>query len=115
MPTATSETRTGLTPEEIEIVEATIDAITSSVPIGLTQSQIVSAANRLSKTAWTQPSTVARRVVSLTAEHVKIVAGVSDVHPDAKDRLYRHQHAGTDQLSFRQPSRHQRSRQNARP
>ena len=89
MPTTmVPESNVGLTPEEIEIVEATIDAITSALPIGLTGSQVVAAANRLTRTAWTQPASIARRVVSLTAEHVKIAAGVSDVRPDPKDRRF---------------------------
>jgi polyhydroxyalkanoate synthase len=77
-----------LTPEEIEIVEATIEAITSAMPVGLSPSQVVSAANRLTRTAWTQPATFAKRAVSLAAENVKISAGISDVTPDAKDRRF---------------------------
>ncbi len=88
MSTTSSETRVGLTPEEIAIVEATIEAITSSLPIGLTPAQIVSATSRLTRNAWTQPTTIARHAVSLAAENVKIAAGISDVRPDPKDRRF---------------------------
>jgi polyhydroxyalkanoate synthase len=89
MPTAAiPEAPPKLTAEEIEIVEATINAITSAMPIGLTGSQIVAAANRLTRTAWLQPSTIARHAVALLTEHAKIVAGVSDVRPDPKDRRF---------------------------
>ena len=88
MSTTSSEARVGLTPEEISIVEATIEAITSSLPIGLTPTQVVSAASRLTRNAWTQPTTIARRAVALAAENVKIAAGISDVRPDPKDRRF---------------------------
>lgn len=77
-----------LTPEEIEIVEATIEAITSAMPVGLSPSQVVSAANRLTRTAWTQPTTFARHAVALAAENVKIAAGISDVTAGSKDRRF---------------------------
>ena len=54
----------------------------------MSASQVVSAANRLTRTAWTQPLTLARRGVSLAAEGVKIAAGISDVAPDPKDRRF---------------------------
>jgi polyhydroxyalkanoate synthase subunit PhaC len=77
-----------LTPEEVEIVEATIDAVTSAMPVGLSPSQVVSAADRLTRTVWTQPVTVARRAISLATEQAKIAAGVSDIEPDPKDRRF---------------------------
>lgn len=87
-PTAEERTEGMLTPEEIEIVEATIDAITSAMPVGLSPSQVVSAAGRLTRTVWTQPTTVARRAIALATEQAKITAGISDVEPDAKDRRF---------------------------
>jgi len=77
-----------LTPEEIEIVEATIEALTSAMPVGLSPSQVVSAASRLTRTVWTQPTKVARRAIALATEQIKVAAGVSDVRPDARDRRF---------------------------
>ena len=83
----TSDGRT-LTDEEIEIVEATIDAITSAMPVGLSPSQVVSAGNRLVRTAWKQPTTLLRHTVALGGEALRVAAGVSDVEPDRKDRRF---------------------------
>lgn len=77
-----------LTPEEIEIVEATIEAITSAMPVGLSPSQVVSAASRITRSIWTQPTTFARHAVALAAEQAKIAAGVSDVEPEERDRRF---------------------------
>ena len=93
MSTATDQTshradESGLTDEDREIIEATIEAITSSMPVGLSPSQVVSAGQRLTRTAWTQPLTMARRLAALGTEQVKIGLGASDVVPDAKDRRF---------------------------
>jgi polyhydroxyalkanoate synthase len=95
MPTATaartvrpSGTDRTLTDEDMEIVEATIDAITSALPVTLSASQLVAAGDRLTRTAFTQPRAVLRRATALGAEQVRIAAGVSKVVPGAKDRRF---------------------------
>ncbi len=77
-----------LSAEEIEIVEATIEAITSAMPVGLSASQLISASQRLTRSAWTRPRLAARRLASLAAETIKISAGVSEVEPAPNDRRF---------------------------
>src|SRR3954452_21576626 len=97
MPSTTTATRRAdspsstsrvLTDEDREIVEATIDAITSALPVTLSPSQVVAAGDRLARTALTQPRAVLRRSAAFAAEQVKIAAGVSDVVAGAKDRRF---------------------------
>jgi polyhydroxyalkanoate synthase subunit PhaC len=93
MPTATRTDRptsaTGvLSDEDLEVVEATIEAITSAMPVTLSPSQVVAAGDRLARTAFTQPRAVLRRATALGAEQVKIAAGVSDLTAGAKDRRF---------------------------
>ncbi len=77
-----------LSEDDIEIVEATIDAITSAMPVSLSPTQTVAAASRLARTALLQPLTFARHAAALGTEQVRIAMGVSDVEPDAKDRRF---------------------------
>ncbi|MEO5900172.1 MAG: alpha/beta fold hydrolase [Ilumatobacteraceae bacterium] len=72
----------------MEIVESTIAAITSAMPVTLSPSQVVAAGDRLARTAVTQPRAVLRRAMALGAEQVKIAAGVSDVVANDKDRRF---------------------------
>ncbi len=89
MPTTTEQPAARiLTDDDIEIVEATIDAITSAMPVSLSPSQTAAAATRLARTAVLQPISVARRAAALGAEQARIALGVSDVAPDAKDRRF---------------------------
>ncbi len=77
-----------LSAEDMAIVEATIEAITSAIPISLSPTQFVSASNRLVRTAFTRPRVLARRVASLVTEQAKIAVGASAVEPAAKDRRF---------------------------
>jgi len=77
-----------LTDEDLAIVEATIAAITSAMPVTLSPSQVVAAGDRLARTALTQPRAVARRALAFGVEQLKIAVGASDVAPDEKDRRF---------------------------
>jgi polyhydroxyalkanoate synthase len=88
--TATDRPANGriLTDEDIEIVDATIDAITSAMPVTLSPSQTVAAGSRLARTAILQPMAVARNAAGFVVEAAKIAAGTSDVSPGPKDRRF---------------------------
>ncbi len=84
-----SDTREGvLTDQDIEIIEATIDAISGAMPVGLSGSQVASAGTRLARTAISQPLTMARHLAGLGAEQVKVALGTSEVEPHPKDRRF---------------------------
>ncbi len=74
--------------EEREIVNATVDAVTSALPVGLTPLQMGAAAGRLVGAAARQPLTTLRRSAALGAEYVKVAAGTSDITPERKDRRF---------------------------
>ncbi len=74
--------------DELEIVDATIDAVTSALPVGLTPLQIGAATARLARAAARQPLTTAKRTAALGADYAKIAAGVSGITPDRKDRRF---------------------------
>ena len=96
MPNKTTETtepiRTAdnaiLTEQDIEVIDATIDAISAAMPVGLSAAQVASAGTRFARTMITQPLTLARHAASFGAEQAKIVAGISNVEPDRKDRRF---------------------------
>ena len=98
MPTATrnrpkragSSVRTDrlLSDEDMAIVEATIDAITSVMPVTLSPTQLVAAGDRFARTALTQPRAVVRKAIALGVEQAKIAAGASEIVPDVKDRRF---------------------------
>ncbi len=91
-PTTTESNRADdarvLTEQDVEIIDATIDAISDAMPVGLSATQIASAGTRLARTVVTQPLTFARHAVAFGAEQAKIAAGISDVTPDRKDRRF---------------------------
>ena len=72
-----------------ELIEATIEAITSNLPIGLDRSQTVAATGRLARSLIRQPGALLRHGVGLAAEGAKIAVGISDVQPDRKDRRFK--------------------------
>jgi len=74
--------------EDLEIINATVDAVTSALPVGLTPGQLGAAALRLGQAAASQPLTTLRRSAALGADYAKIVAGVSDIAPAPKDRRF---------------------------
>ena len=84
----TNTNRTILTEQDIEIIEATIDAISAAMPVGLSSAQVASAGTRLARTVIRQPLTLARHLVSFGVEQAKVVAGVSTIAPDRKDRRF---------------------------
>ncbi len=71
-----------------ELIDATIEAFTGTIPSGLQPDQFAAAAGRFVRTSVTQPRVLARRAVGLAAEQMKIVAGRSTIAPDAKDRRF---------------------------
>ncbi len=86
---ATSNARTTTAvDEELEIVDATIEAVTSAIPVGLTPLQMGAAAGRIARAAARQPLTTLRRSAALGADYVKVAAGTSDIAPDRKDRRF---------------------------
>lgn len=85
---STGPDRRLLTDDDVAIVEATIDAITSALPVGLSPSQVVAAGNRLTRSALTQPLALARRAVGLGAEVARIAVGASDLAVGGKDRRF---------------------------
>ncbi len=84
----TSRTTGVLTEQDVEIIDATIDAISAAMPVGLSPTQIASAGTRFARTAVTQPLTFVRHTIAFGAEQAKIVAGVSTIEPDRKDRRF---------------------------
>jgi polyhydroxyalkanoate synthase len=86
---ATSAPRTSnAADQDREIVDATIDAVTSALPVGLTPLQVGAAAGRLARAAARQPLTTLRRSAALGADYVKVASGTSDITPDRKDRRF---------------------------
>ena len=73
---------------DAELIDATIDAVTSTVPIGLDAGQTAAAATRLVRKAAKQPRTVLRRAVSLATEQARIAAGISTIEADKRDRRF---------------------------
>ncbi len=74
--------------DDVEIIDATIDAVTSSMPGGLTPGMFLGAAGRLVKAMATQPATTVRHTAGLGAEYVKIAAGRSAVEAGPRDRRF---------------------------
>ena len=74
--------------DDREIIDATVDAVTSAIPVGLTPIQMAAAAGRLARAAARQPVTTLRRSAALGADYVKIAAGTSDIAPERKDRRF---------------------------
>jgi polyhydroxyalkanoate synthase len=74
--------------EDREIIDATIDAVTSAVPVGLTPGQMAAATGRIARAAARQPLTTLRRSAALGADYVKIASGTSEIAADRKDRRF---------------------------
>ena len=70
------------------MVGNTIEALFSSLPIGLSPAQSAAAAGRVTRTAIRQPRALLRHTARLLWEEAKVVAGRSDVEPDARDRRF---------------------------
>ncbi|NNE13019.1 MAG: hypothetical protein HKN41_12335, partial [Ilumatobacter sp.] len=71
-----------------ELIDATVDAVNETMPIGLEPGQMLAAAGRLAQTTAAQPGVFLRRAAKLAAEQVKIVAGTSEIAPGPKDRRF---------------------------
>jgi polyhydroxyalkanoate synthase len=72
-----------------ELIEATIEAITSNLPAGLDSGQAAAAGVRLARSLVRQPGALLRHGVGLAAEGAKIAVGTSEVEPDRKDRRFK--------------------------
>lgn len=87
--TDASATRTrSAVEEDLEIINATVEAVTSAMPIGLTPIQLGAAATRLAGAAARQPLTTLRRSAALGANYAKIAAGTSAIAAGPKDRRF---------------------------
>jgi polyhydroxyalkanoate synthase len=72
-----------------ELIDATIEAITSNLPAGLDRGQAAAATGRLARSLVRQPGAPLRHGVSLATEGAKIAIGTSDVQPHRKDRRFK--------------------------
>ena len=72
---------------DLEILEATIEALTSAVPVGMNPTKTAASAGKLGKALLTQPRALARQTLGLSGELVKIAAGTTDVDPSADRRF----------------------------
>ncbi|MGH1488919.1 MAG: PHA/PHB synthase family protein [Acidimicrobiales bacterium] len=84
----TNETDGEQTQTNGELIGATIDAVTSVVPVGLAPGQVLSAAGRFAKATAKQPGVFAGRAAKLAVEQTRIAAGVSKVEPGPRDRRF---------------------------
>ncbi|MCP3990284.1 MAG: alpha/beta fold hydrolase [Actinomycetia bacterium] len=71
-----------------ELIDAAIDAVTSTIPVGLDASQSLAAATRVARGAALRPTALFKRTASYAMEQAKIAAGVSTIEPDGRDRRF---------------------------
>ncbi|MGK0276733.1 MAG: polyhydroxyalkanoate synthase [Ilumatobacter sp.] len=71
-----------------ELVNATIEAVTANLPVGLDPTQILSAGLRFMQTAARQPQVLVKRAAQLAAEQARVAVGTSKVEPGPKDRRF---------------------------
>ncbi|MGB3735794.1 MAG: alpha/beta fold hydrolase [Ilumatobacter sp.] len=71
-----------------ELIGATIDAVTSNLPVGLEPTQILSAGARFLRSTATQPQVVARRALGFVADEAAVLMGRSEIAPAPKDRRF---------------------------
>ncbi len=72
---------------DLEILEATIEALTSAIPVGMNPTKAAASAGKLGRAIVTQPRAIARQTLGLSGELLKIAAGTTDVDP-SKDRRF---------------------------
>ncbi|MCB0991291.1 MAG: alpha/beta fold hydrolase [Acidimicrobiales bacterium] len=77
--------------EDLAIVEATVEALTSSIPAALSPKQAAAAVGRFASSLMTQPQVLTRHFVDTAVEGAKIVAGTSEIAAGAKDRRFAHE------------------------
>lgn len=73
---------------DTELIDATIEAVTSTMPIGLDADQAAAAAQQFVRTAARQPGALLRRGFNLATEQARITAGTSTIEPDGRDRRF---------------------------
>ena len=73
---------------DTELIDATIEAVTSTMPIGLDADQAAAAAQQFDRTAARQPGALLRRGFNLATEQARITAGTSTIEPDGRDRRF---------------------------
>lgn len=73
---------------DAELLEATLDALNSTLPFGLDSAQAGAAAANLARTAVLQPTVAARQWQKLAVENQRIALGLSEIAPDPKDRRF---------------------------
>lgn len=75
--------------QDIEIIDATVEALTSAATLGAASPEDAAETRRsVTRNLLTRPATINRRLAALWAEHARIAAGVSTVEPDPKDRRF---------------------------
>lgn len=72
---------------DLEILEATIEALTSAIPVGMNPAKAAASAGKLGKALVTQPRAIARQSLSLSGELLKIAAGTSEIEA-TRDRRF---------------------------
>ncbi len=71
-----------------ELIDATLDAVTSAIPAAMQPDQVAAAAGRFAELAVKQPQVLLRRAAKLAGEQVRIASGRSTVEPAPKDRRF---------------------------
>jgi len=71
-----------------ELIAATVDAFTETVPVVLKPGQAFWAAARFVQTLAKQPQVVTRRAGQLLAEQARVLSGTSTIEPGPKDRRF---------------------------
>ncbi len=89
MTTAGSTTQqAGTGQSDAELIDATVEALTSTLPFGLDTEQSAAALGRVGQAMARQPMAVLRRSLRLAEEHARIATGTSQVAPDSRDRRF---------------------------
>ena len=73
--------------DDLDILEATIEALTSAIPIGLNPTNNAAGVGKIVRSLVTQPQALARQSLGLAGELVKVAAGTSKVSP-SDDRRF---------------------------
>lgn len=73
---------------DAELIDATIEALTSTLPFGLDTEQSAATAARFGRALARQPYALFKGSMALAQENARILAGTSDIGPDKRDRRF---------------------------
>lgn len=76
---------------DLELAEATLEALVSTLPVGLAPTHATAAASRAIRRLVTQPGPLLRRGALLAGEQLQILAGATPVPMNPKDRRFSHE------------------------